>query len=93
MAQSDNKKGTLANVKGIKPNTPEMEAFLALGYGGMTVEKAQTIIKERKENPASWPYSELQRAEAFLAAYKSKPQVISTRPPFDHRREAQQPKE
>ncbi len=91
MAQSDkSKKNSLAEVSRIAPKTPEMEAFLALGYGGMTVEKAKTIIRERKENPQLWPYEEVQKAEAFLAAYEGKPQVISKRLPFDHRREAQQ---
>lgn len=56
----------------IKPETPEMEAFLSVGYGGMTVEKAEQIIKERKEKPELWPYEELEKAQAFLAAYHAK---------------------
>lgn len=64
----------------IQPGTPEMEAFLQAGYPGMTVVKAKQIIKERKENPALWPYEQLEKAEAFLAAYEGKVQVISTTP-------------
>lgn len=65
----------------IKPGTPEHAALLATGYG-MTVEKAQTIISERKKNPAIWPYEMLEKAEAMLAAYNAKPVVISTRKPW-----------
>lgn len=64
----------------IKPKTKEMEQFLQAGYPDMTVEKAKTIIKERKENPALWPYEMLERAEAFLAAWENAPVVTSTRP-------------
>lgn len=49
------------------PNSKERETFLALGYG-MDKAKAQTIIKERRENPALWPYEMQEKAEAFLAA-------------------------
>ncbi len=63
----------------IQPGTVEMELMLQAGYPDMTVVKAKQIIKERTENPMLWPYSELQRAEAFLAAYNGKAQVISTR--------------
>lgn len=63
----------------IKPKTKEMEQFLQAGYPDMSVEKARTIIKERKENPASWTYEMLEKAEAFLAAYESSPVVTSTR--------------
>ena len=66
----------------IAPGTPKMEAFLASGYPGMSVDKAQTIIKERRENPALWPYEEFQKAEAFLAAYRTKPIAIDTAPPW-----------
>jgi hypothetical protein len=64
----------------IKPKTPQMEAYLQAGYPDMSVEKAKQIIKERRENPAMWPYEVLERAEAFLAAYESSPQVIATNP-------------
>lgn len=66
----------------IKPKTPEMEAHLQVGYPDMTVEKARAIIKERKENPAMWPYEMLERAEAFLAAYEGTPVAVSTKQPM-----------
>lgn len=64
----------------IEPETKAMEAYLQAGYPDMTVEKAKTIIKERKENPASWPYEMLERAEAFLSAYENGSVAISTDP-------------
>lgn len=64
----------------IRPNTPEMERFLQAGYPGMTVEKAKTIIAERKASPLSWPYSEKEKAEAFLAAYETAPRAIDPHP-------------
>ena len=63
----------------ISPRTPAMESLLSVGYGGMTVKRAETILAERKKDPATWPYSEAEKAEAFLAAYNSDPQVISKR--------------
>lgn len=66
----------------IAPKTAEMEAFLQAGYPGMTVEKAKTIIKERRENPALWPYEMFEKAQAFLAAYEAKPTAVSTRKPW-----------
>jgi len=69
------------NLPRIKPGTKEMEALLRAGYADLTVEKANLIIKERRENPALWPYEMLERAEAFLAAYKATPTAISTRVP------------
>ena len=67
--------------KAIKPKTPEMEAYLQAGYPDMNVEKAQTVIKERKENPASWPYEVYERAVAFLAAYEAKSTVVTSKRP------------
>jgi len=64
----------------IQPKTKEMEVFLQAGYPDMSVEKAKTIIKERKENPASWPYEMLERAESFLLAYENGPIAVSTDP-------------
>jgi hypothetical protein len=66
----------------IKPKTAQMEAALQAGYPDLTVEKAKAILKERRENPALWPFEQMQRAEAFLAAYNGVPleqQVISQR--------------
>ena len=61
-------KTELGNIKVVKPGSPEHEQLLSVGYGGMTKEMALTIIAERKKDPASWPYEELKKAQAFLAA-------------------------
>jgi hypothetical protein len=69
-------------IPNILPKTPQMEAALRAGYPDLDVAKAKAIIKERRENPALWPYEQVQRAEAFLAAYEGVPlarQVIATR--------------
>jgi len=58
--------------KGIKPKTPEMEAYIGVGYGGMTLAKAELIIKERKDKPESWPYEMLEKAQGFIEAYNGK---------------------
>ena len=73
-------------VKVIKRKTPEMEALLSKGYGGMTVAKAKAIIKERSENPALWPYEKLEEAQAFLAAYETEPVVVSDRPAWERQK-------
>ena len=60
----------------IKPGSPEMEALLAIGYPTIGTRKhAEEIIKERKANPALWPYEVAQQAEAFLAALDAKPET------------------
>jgi hypothetical protein len=56
----------------IKFKTPEMEAFLAIGYG-MNLKKAQDIIKEREEKPELWPYEMYEKAQAFLESYNGVP--------------------
>jgi len=66
-------------VKGYKPGSKELEALLAAGYG-MDKKKALTIIKERAENPLLWPYEELQKAEAFMAALNAEPEAVSRTP-------------
>lgn len=68
----------------IKPGTKGHANFLAAGYG-MTIEEAETIIKERDDNPMRWPLEEYRKAKAMLAAYKAKPQVISTTPAWRQR--------
>ena len=84
---TDEKVQTLEDqVNVIKPNTKAAEAHLSIGYGGMTVKDAELIIKERKADPHSHPYERYKEAEAFLAAYKSKSQVISTRPGWKRKR-------
>ena len=68
----------------VLPETPEMEALLASGYG-MTVAEAEKIIKERDANPAAWPLDEYRKAQAMLAAYHAKPsqrRPSSTRRPW-----------
>ena len=63
----------------IKPKTKAMEALLMAGYG-MSIATAEQIIKERKDNPQSWPFEKYEAAMAMIEAYKATPQVISTRP-------------
>ena len=63
----------------IKPNTPEMAAYLEVGYG-MSLEKVQTILKEQPERPELWPYEVYEKAQAFMQAYTSSPEPISDRP-------------
>jgi len=65
----------------IKPGTAAMAAYLEAGYG-MTLQEAETIVKERPDNPTLWPYEQYAKAQAMLAAYKAKPQVISTKQPW-----------
>jgi len=62
----------------VKPKTKALEALLEAGYG-MNLEQAQTVLKERKADPATWPFEEYKKAQAFLAAYEAKPVVTSTR--------------
>lgn len=56
---------------------------------GMTVEKAKTIIKERKENPAAWPYELFEKAEAMLANLAATPVAIDTDPGWRRERAEQ----
>ena len=63
----------------VKPKTKALEALLESGYG-MSLSKAQAIVKERPERPELWPYEQYEKAQAFLAAYEAKPVVTSTRP-------------
>ena len=63
----------------IKPNTPEMDSYLQLGYQ-FNLEHAKTVIAERKANPASWPLDHVEKCQAFIEAYSASPQVVATRP-------------
>ena len=73
----------LSKLKTLKPGTVEMEQYLAVGYPDIgTVAKAKAIIEERGKNPALWPYEMAEKAQAFLAAYNGKVQVISNRPGY-----------
>ena len=56
-----------------------MAQLLQVGYG-MTIEQARTIVKERKENPALWPYEQYEKATAMLEAYTAKPVAVSSDP-------------
>ena len=62
----------------VKPKTPEMEALLQAGYG-MSIATAKKIVKERDDNPQTWPLERYEQAQAMLAAYEAKPEVISKR--------------
>jgi hypothetical protein len=69
---------TLAQtVKPVKYGSAEHKTLIESGYG-MTAEQAETIIKERKADPRSWPYEKLEQAQSMLAAIKTKPRVVST---------------
>lgn len=68
MADKKIKKTELGDVEVVEPGSKGHEQLLSVGYGGMTKVKAETIIAERKKDPASWPYEELEKAQAFLAA-------------------------
>lgn len=69
----------------VKVGTPEHERLVEAGYG-MTREKAETIIRERKENPASWPYDLFEKAQAFLAQLKAQPVPIDPEPGWHRER-------
>lgn len=64
----------------IRPGTPEMEAYLGVGYGGMKVDEAETIVAQWEKDPTRWPLDEVRKAQAFLAAYRATPQVIDKTP-------------
>lgn len=64
----------------IRPETPALEAFLGVGYGGLTVKKAEAILEAAVENPSAFLLSkEAEQAKAFLAAYHAAPSVVATR--------------
>ena len=56
----------------IKHGTPEMEAFIGVGYDGMTLAEAKKIIAERDKDPHLWPYEEYKKAKAFIETYYGK---------------------
>ena len=65
----------------ILPNTPAMETLLSAGYN-MTVDEANDLIALRKTNPALVDYNEYKKAQAFLAAYKTKSIPVDTEPGY-----------
>jgi hypothetical protein len=63
-----------AKAQSIKPGSPEMEAYLGLGYPDIgSREHANELIAARKKNPAEIPYEVMQRALAYLAALDWRP--------------------
>jgi hypothetical protein len=69
---------TLAQtVKPVKYGSAEHKTLVGAGYR-MTVEEAETIIRERKADHSSWPFEKLEQAQAMLTAIKTKPRVVST---------------
>jgi hypothetical protein len=66
----------------IRTRTPEMEAHLGIGYG-LTLADAQTIVDavdvEKGGNPQAYPYTEVNKARAFIAAYSATPKPVATR--------------
>lgn len=66
-------------VKRILPNTPDMEAFLAVGYGGLTVAEAEATVEAGTKNRNSVAPQDLKNAKAFLEAYHTPPKVVATR--------------
>lgn len=77
MAKKPDEKQTVVSYA---PGSPQLESLLSSGYAGMTREMAETIIKERRENPNLWSYERYEQAKAFLAALAAKPEVVSTDP-------------
>ena len=69
----------------IKYGSVDHGTLLTSGYG-MTKEEAEKIIAEREKDPQLWPFEMYQKARAFLAALKAKPEVISTRPGWKRKR-------
>ena len=61
-----------------KVDSPELESYLGSVYN-LTEKSALQRINERIENPALWPLSEVEKAEAFLAALHTAPIAVSTR--------------
>lgn len=66
-------------IEPILPETPEMEAFLGIGYSGLTVKDAETIVAAAKENALIYPIEQVNKAKAFLEAYYAKPKVVAKR--------------
>lgn len=73
MADQVIKETELGNIPVIEPGSKAHEQLLSVGYGGMTKAKAEAIIAERKKDSAAWPYEELEKAQAFLAALNAGP--------------------
>lgn len=66
-------------VKRILPNMPEMEAFLGVGYGGLTVADAEATVEAGTKNRNAVAPQDFKNAKAFLEAYHTAPKVVATR--------------
>jgi len=69
--------------KPILPKSEELEALLGLAYH-MDAKKAQMIKEDWEKNgsQSKFPYDKYEAAEAFLAAYNTKAEVISKKRPW-----------
>lgn len=47
---------------------------------GLTVQEANTIVKEWRDDHRSWPLTEVRKAQAMLEIIKAKPVVIDQTP-------------
>lgn len=64
----------------VKHGSAGHKQIIEAGYG-MSFARADTIIKERKADPRSWPYEQFEKAEAMIAAAGvTKPKPTSDRP-------------
>lgn len=62
----------------IEVGSPEHEQQL-IGAYNMNAEEARRIIKERDENPSTWPWDDYKRAQAFLEVFSTPNTVVATR--------------
>lgn len=79
MSKKQQPKDTV-EIEAIRPMTPEMEAFLQAGYPDMSLALAEEILEGRKADPNRWPYQMVQKAQAFIAAYKAYPIAVDPNP-------------
>jgi hypothetical protein len=63
----------------IEYGSKEQEALVAGAYG-YSLTDAQMIVTEWEKDHQSWPFTEVQKARAIIAAMKVKPKPISTDP-------------
>ena len=62
----------------IEVGSPEHEQQLIAAYG-MSADEARKIIKERDDNPSTWPWNDYKKAQEFLKVFSTKPLVVATR--------------
>lgn len=63
----------------VKHGSAAHKRLIESGYG-MSMAKADAIVKERKADPRSWPFEKFEQAEAMLEAAKAKPRPVSPKP-------------